>query len=255
MILNKLCNFISIYISPSQSSDEVVNFIYNLDLTLETLTQKNPFLAVIIGDFNAKFNKWCSTNKTTPEGARLDNLTSQYGLTQLLKEPTHISDSYRSCIDLIFTSQPSLVIDFGIHPSLHGNCHHQAVYSMSDLKIFYPPPYERTVWHYQQADTELIKRSLESLHSKNVFSNCNPNEQVSVLTKTLLNNMSNFTPNETILVDDRDRPWITRKLKSLILEKNLFYEKYLKTNNQETLQAFSQIQERVRLAIEDSKKK
>ena len=124
MILNKLCNFISLYRSPSQSSDEFENFVYNLDLTLEALTQKNPFLTVIVGDFNAKFSKWCSTNKTTPEGAKLDNLTSQCGL---LKEPTHISNN-RSCIDLIFTSQPNLVVDFGIHTSLHENCHHQIIY-------------------------------------------------------------------------------------------------------------------------------
>ena len=156
---------------------------------------------------------------------------------------------------MIFTSQPNLVVDFGIHPSLHENCHHQIVYSKFDLKIFYSPPYERTVWHYQQANTELTKRSLESFDWKNAFSNCNPNEQVYVLTKTLLNIMSNFIPNETILVDDRDPPWITRKLKSMIQEKNLFYKKYLKPNNQEKFQAFSQIQERVRLAIEDSKKK
>ena len=102
---------------------------------------------------------------------------------------------------------------------------------------------------------ELIKRSLESFDWKNAFTNCNLNEQVSVLTKTLLNIMSNFIPNETILVDDRDPPWITRKLKSIIQEKNLFYKKYLKPNKQETFQAFSQIQERVRLANEDSKKK
>ena len=44
-------------------------------------------------------------------------------------------------------------------------------------------------------------------------------------------------------------------LKSMIQEKNLFYKKYLKPNNQKAFQAFSQIQERVRLAIEDSKKK
>ena len=85
MISNKLCNFISFYRSHSQSSDEFEDLVYNLDLTLEALAQKNPFLTVIIGDFNAKFNKCCSTNKTTPEGAKLDNLTSQYGLTQLLK--------------------------------------------------------------------------------------------------------------------------------------------------------------------------
>ena len=118
-----------------------------------------------------------------------------------------------------------------------------------------PPPYERTVWHYQQADTELIKRSLENFDWKNAFSNCNPNEDVSVLTKTVLNIMSNVIPNETVLVGDRDPPWITSKLKSMIQMKKLFYKKCLKSTNQEALQAFSQIQERVRLAIEDSKKK
>ena len=155
---------------------------------------------------------------------------------------------------MIFTSQHNLVVDFGIHPSLRENCYHQIVYSKFDLKIFYPPPYERTVWYYQQADAELIKRSLENFDWKNAFSNCNPNEQLSVLTKTLLNIMSNFIRNETILHGDRDPPWITRKLKSMIQEKNLFYKKYLKPNNQETFQEFSQIQ-RVLLAIKDSKKK
>ena len=40
----------------------------------------------------------------------------------------------------------------------------------------------------------------------------------------------------------------------MIQEKNVFYKKYLKPNNQKIFQAFSQIQERVRLATEDSKK-
>ena len=52
-MLNKLCNFIS----PSQSSDEFENFVYSLDSTVEALTQKNPSLTALIGDFNAKFNK------------------------------------------------------------------------------------------------------------------------------------------------------------------------------------------------------
>ena len=121
MISSKLCNFILLYLPPSQSSDEFENFGYNLDLTLKALTQKNPFLTVIIWDFHAKFTKWCSTDKTTTEGAKLDNLTSQYELTLFLKETTHISDNYRSFIDLIFTGQTNLVVDFGIHPSLHEN--------------------------------------------------------------------------------------------------------------------------------------
>ena len=52
-----------------------INFITLYDLTLVTFTKKNPFLSIIIWDFNAKFSKWCSTDKTKPEGAKFDNLT------------------------------------------------------------------------------------------------------------------------------------------------------------------------------------
>ena len=57
-----------------------------------------------------------------------------------------------------------------------------------------------------------------------------------------------------MLIDDRDPPRATSKLRGIIQEKNLFYKKQLKPNNQETLQVFSQIQEWVGLAVEDSKK-
>ena len=32
------------------------------------------------------------------------------------------------CIDLIFDSQPYLVKESGVHPSLHPNCHHQITF-------------------------------------------------------------------------------------------------------------------------------
>ena len=67
--------------------------------------------------------------------------------------------------------------------------------------------------------------------------------------------MINFIPNETMLVNDRDPPWITSKLKNIIQEKNLLYKNHLKSNNQETFQVFSEIQEWVWLETEDSKKK
>ena len=51
---NKLCSIVSLYRSPSQTSDEFENFLNNLNLTLESVTQRNPFLTVVIGDFNAR---------------------------------------------------------------------------------------------------------------------------------------------------------------------------------------------------------
>ena len=97
----------------------------------------------MIGDFNAKSKDWCSIDITSFEGSDLDFLISQFGLSQIIKEPTHILDNSRSCIDLIFTSQPNMVIDSGVHASLHANYHHQIIYAKFDLKIIYPPPYQK----------------------------------------------------------------------------------------------------------------
>ena len=65
--------------------------------------QRNPFLVVAIGDFNAKSSNWCCHDKTNFEGDAVENLTSQFRLHQVIKEPTHASDISPSCIDLIFT--------------------------------------------------------------------------------------------------------------------------------------------------------
>ena len=40
-------------------------------------------------------------------------------MEQLISDPTHILPNCSTCIDLIFTDQPNLVVDSGVHPSLH----------------------------------------------------------------------------------------------------------------------------------------
>ena len=66
-------------------------------------------------------------------------------MSQVIKEPNRILDNSKSCVDLIFTSQPNITMDTGVHLSLHSNCHHQIIYAKLDLKVFYSPRYERTV--------------------------------------------------------------------------------------------------------------
>ena len=88
---------------------------------------------------------WWTRDKTTIEGTQLECLSSVYGFHQLLSQPTHLLPQTSSCIDLIFTDQPNLIVDSGVHPSLHSNCYHQITYSKINLNIEYPPPHERLV--------------------------------------------------------------------------------------------------------------
>ena len=95
----------------------------------------------MIGNFNARSSNWSSNNKATAEGAKLDYLTSLYGMKQVITEPKHILENSSSCIDLIFSNQPNVITDSGVHPTLHSKCHHQIIYSKLNLKIEKPPPY------------------------------------------------------------------------------------------------------------------
>ena len=139
---NELCNFTSLYRSPSQSQNTFEIFIDNLELNIDEIAARNPFLIVILGDFKAKLNTCCKSDKTTYEGSKIDGLTSNFGLQRLIKEPTHIIGNSSSCIDLLFCSQLNLVMESGVHPSLDTSCRHQIIYAKFKLKIYYPPPYE-----------------------------------------------------------------------------------------------------------------
>ena len=125
----------------------------------------------MLGDFNAKSSNWYKHDKTTYEGSKIEAITSQLGLKQLIQEPTHILPNSSSCIDLVFRSQPNLVMASGVHFSLHENCHHQLAYAKFNLKAWFPPPYEPEMRHYQYANTDQIKRATEQFPWEKSFRN------------------------------------------------------------------------------------
>ena len=138
-------------------------------------------------------------------------------MSQVIKEPTHILNNSKSCIDLTFTSQPNMIIDSGVHPSLHSNWHHQIIYAKFGLKVFYPPLYERTVWHFSRANSDHIKKAINLFDWESSLNNLDVNEQVSVFNEKIVNVMSNFVPNELFTCNDWDPSWMNRYIKNLMV--------------------------------------
>ena len=98
-------------------------------------------------------------------------------MKQIISAPRHILQHASSCIDLIFANHTNLVIDSGIYPSLHQNCHHQIIFCKLNLKIEYQP-YAREFWDYGKAQTDLINLSIDHFDWVNIFLDRNINEQV-----------------------------------------------------------------------------
>ena len=184
---DKICNFVSLYRSPNQSEDDFENFCKNFELTLDAVSAANPFLIVAIGDFNAKSNNWYIGDTTTFEDSKIEVITSQFGLKQIINEPAHIQGKSESCIDLLFSSQSNLMMNSGVHSSLHQNCHHQIIFAKFNLKVHYLPPYEREVWHFKKANTDHIKRAINGFPWERSFANLDINDKVHLFNKTIRN--------------------------------------------------------------------
>ena len=159
----------------------------HLLITLNSITNKNPFLIVGLGNFNAKTSNWYKNDINTYEGLRIDAVTSQLGIQQIINEPTYLT--CKSCIGLIFTSQ---TLESGVHSSLHANCHHQIVFVKINLKNYYPPPYECEIWHYEKANADLICRSIDQFPWDIRFAHTDINQKVYWYNQTIKSILCNF---------------------------------------------------------------
>ena len=189
-----------IYCSPSQTKDEFDTFLSNLQLLLNDINYQKPSL--VAGDFNSRCSSWWSNDIKTTEGLKLFLSTSSNRFPQLIHDPTHIQANSSSCIDLVFTDQPNLLVNSGVHASFHPNCHHQIVHSSFNLNIYYPLPYQQLIWDYKKADANIIRKALDSVNWERLFDSKNINEQVIALNETILNVFRNYVPNKYITIDE-----------------------------------------------------
>ena len=91
-----------------------------------------------------------------------------------------------------------------------------------NLKIEYPPLYERLVWDYKK-----FNRRIEIFNWEKLLENKNVHEQLYVFNKTMLNIFHNFIPNENIICNDKDPHWFNNQIKTLIEKKNHLFKSYM----------------------------
>ena len=109
-----------------QSFEEILQDIFKL---------KSSFV-LITGNFKCRNSNWYFGDPATTRGFRVEALTYFYGLHQVIKSPIHQIQNSATCIDLVFTNQPHLVRQSGVHSHLSSTCHHEIVFAK--LKVEYP---------------------------------------------------------------------------------------------------------------------
>ena len=128
------------------------------------------------------------------------------------------------------------------------------MFSKFNLQIYYPPPFERKVWHYQYADIDHKNQAISDFNWERAFAEKDVNHQVLIFNNVVLNIMRNYIPNETLTFDDRDPPWINNKIKKMVKDNDCILNKLMKSNNCLIIQGkLIGSQEKLRSAMEKSK--
>ena len=65
----------------------------------------------------------------------------------------------------------------------------------------------------------------------NALTDVDVNEQVSIFNERITNIMSYYLPNEIIICESRDPPWMSRHIKYLILYNANFYKTFVRKKN------------------------
>ena len=94
-------------------SGNIPSAIEHLDANLSRLHGEGNPDVILMGDFNI------DTSKPSGDRDKLNRLAARYGLTQLIKTHTRVTNTSRSTIDLVFTNNEdyyvqSSVTDLGI---------------------------------------------------------------------------------------------------------------------------------------------
>ena len=135
-IARKKILFATIYCSPRQNSEQFENFIDKLQTALNSMQNDRPHSLILTGDFNCRSTQWWAQELIIQRGIGLDELIKTNNLHQLIYVPTNIRNEGMSCIDLIITDQPDIIIEAGADPSLDEHCQHQNIYGK--LGFAYP---------------------------------------------------------------------------------------------------------------------
>ena len=228
-ISKKKVIFFLVYRKFGQTLQDFDNFHEKIDQMLKNAKKENPHCIILSGDLNAHLKEWYG-NKDDHFGLTFQRIFNKHGISQLIHEPTYITNKSKTCIDVLSTDQPNLVAKKEVHPSLHTNCHHQVIHAKINIKCPPPPTHKRHIWHYSRAKIDSMQKASYDYFWDQNLSNLHPDEQVDHFNEVIINISKNFIPNELKTFNPKEPPWITKSCKSLYLKYKRKYKNFERRN-------------------------
>ena len=189
----------------------------NIDKALEG---KLPVF--LVGDFNV--------NMLSNQSSRFKSVLQKQNLTNLVNCPTNFTTTEGTCIDLLITSDPSLVDSTFVTPPFCST--HSVVGLDLTFNIHKHYAYKREITLYNEANYTHLNSELDKINWDNeVFSTTDMDEIYSKSMDVLTTTINKHIPKKVVTIRPRDKVFMNRAIRILMRQRNRIHHKAVRTQN------------------------
>ena len=196
-------------------------FWSKFDEMIEIINDDNYRNVVVLGDLNHDFLS--DVNHT------LFQTLETYNYSQLITEPTRITETSQTLLDPIVVSDKSLVTDCGVTPPFCSD--HCAVYASLNFSVVKSARMCKMVWRYKDTDYGKFRNLLHNVDILSLIDEEKPVDQVVDEWSSSISDIINeCVPHQLIVLRPRDKPWMNNDIRLLMRKRNRAHKKALRTN-------------------------
>lgn len=146
------------YRPPNNTLESTSPFIDSLQHSINSIERNPNTIIVLLGDFNAHFDM-NDSSLSSDFGVRFYHMLECNNLFQLIDEPTRITNSRTSILDLIITNAPAYFVTTGTD-SPPSNCDHNFIFGKMSISFSKPKAYKRVIWSFQSVNVNELNADI-----------------------------------------------------------------------------------------------
>ena len=213
------------------------------------LDAENVEYYLVMGDLNCNFGSTVMDHNSTI----LTSITDLYGLQQLISEPTRITKSSSTLIDLIFTNSPDKIVCSGVsHISISD---HSLIYAFRKLStgLFTKGHSTVTYRKFKNFDSASFRNDIWLQNWDEIRAHDNPNDMWHVWKNIFNSVVERHAPLCTKRIRASKSPWITPYLKQRMHDRDILKIKAFSSNDPADWHAFKRTRNIVNTEIKHAK--
>ena len=204
---------------------------------------------VLVGDFNCDWS--LESSNSNPQKTRLVDIANLFQLEQQINEPTRVTKTTSTLIDLAFSNRPELIVTSGVEHL--GISDHSLIYICRKISI--PPKEPKIILtrQFKNYDRDTFCRDLNEIFHIQTNHSEDPNSLWHDWKTKFLLVSDMHAPQVSRKVKSEYAPWITETIKRNIYHRDFLKKKAVKTGSSNLHDAYKRARNDVNRLIEKTK--